>query len=196
MKVMALASHLGLDCEIKLVNLLKGDQRTPAFSALNPNERMPVLEDDGFTLWESNAILQYLAAKKPGSGLWPSDARAQADVLRWHSWDAADWSPACAILTFERFMKKLVGAGDPNPAEVARGETQFHKCAKVLNAYLKNREWLVGDNLTIADFAVGAPMATAVPAQYPVSDYSEITRHYGALSALPAWQKAVAAATM
>ncbi len=190
-KVIALANHLGLDCEIRIVDQFKGEQHTPGFAALNPNERMPVLEDDGFVLWESNAILQYLAAKKPGSGLWPSDARAQADILRWHSWDAADWFPTCGILTFERLVKKLTGQGDPNPAEVARGEAQFHKHAKVLNGYLKNQKWLVGSDLTIADFAVGATMALAVPAQYPVADYPEITRWYNAIAALPAWQKAL-----
>ena len=72
---MALANHLGLDCEIRVVNLFKGEQHQPGFAALNPNERMPVLEDDSFVLWESNAILQYLAAKKPGSGLWPIGSR-------------------------------------------------------------------------------------------------------------------------
>jgi glutathione S-transferase len=195
-KVMALANHLGLDCEIRVVNLFKGEQHQPGFAALNPNERMPVLEDDGFVLWESNAILQYLAAKKPGSGLWPSDAKGQADVLRWHSWDAADWFPTCSILTFERLVKKLTGQGEPDPAQIAKGETQFHKFAKVLNAHLKGRKWLGGNQLTIADFAVGAPMATAEPAQYPVTNYPEITRWYGAIAALSAWQKALAAAAM
>jgi len=191
-KAMALVNHLGLDCEIRLVDLFKGDQHKPAFAALNPNERMPVLEDDGFVLWESNAILQYLASKKPESGLWPRDAKGQADVLRWHSWDAADWFPACGILTFERLVKKLTNQGDPNPAEVVRGEVQFHKFAKVLNAHLTGRKWLVGNDLTIADFAVGAPMVTAEPAEYPVVQYSEINRWYGAIAALPAWKKALA----
>lgn len=191
-KVMALANHLGLDCEIRLVDLFKGDQHKPEFVALNPNERMPVLKDDAFVLWESNAILQYLASKKPGSGLWPSDPKSQADVLRWHSWDAADWFPACGIITFERLVKKLTGQGDPNLAEVARGEALFHKLARVLNAHLQGRQWLVGNDLTIADFAVGAPMATAEAAQYPVANYPEITRWYGALAALPAWKRALA----
>ncbi|MGH7838542.1 MAG: glutathione S-transferase family protein [Candidatus Binataceae bacterium] len=193
-KVMALAYHLGLDCEMPVVDLFKGEQHKPEFAALNPNQRQPVLEDDGFVLWESNAILQYLAAKKPASGLWPADAKGQADVLRWHSWDAADWFQACGTLTFERLVKKLTGQGAPDPAEVAKGEAQFHKCAKVLNAALKGREWLVGNKLTIADFAIGAPMATAEPAQYPVADYPEITRYYARLASLPPWQKALAAA--
>src|ERR1019366_9775634 len=95
-KVLALAGHLGLECEIHLVDLFKGDQYKPEFAALNPNKKMPVLDDDGFVLWESNAILQYLALKKPESGLWPADSKGQADVLRWLLWEAAHWSPACS----------------------------------------------------------------------------------------------------
>jgi len=95
-------------------------------------------------------------------------------------------------LTFERLVKKLTNQGDPNPAEVVRGEVQFHKFAKVLNAHLTGRKWLVGNDLTIADFAVGAPMVTAEPAEYPVGQYSEINRWYGAIAALPAWKKALA----
>ena len=86
----------------------------PEFVALNPNKRMPVLEDDGFVLWESNAILHYLASKKPESGLWPTDVKRQADVLRWLSWEAAHWTPACTPMAFERVVKKLSGQGDPD----------------------------------------------------------------------------------
>jgi len=190
-KVLALAHHLDLDFETRVVDLFKGEQNTPEFAALNPNKRMPVLEDDGFVLWESNAILQYLASKKPRTGLWPPDAKGQADVLRWHSWDAAHWFPACAILAFERLVKKLTGQGEPNPAEVARGEEAFHRCAEVLNAHLRGRKWLLGNDLTIADFAVGAPMAVAGPAQYPTAKYGEVTRWYGTLAELRAWKKAI-----
>ncbi len=193
-KVIALANHLGLDCEIRIVNLATGEQHKPEFAALNPNERMPVLEDDNFVLWESNAILQYLASKNPGSGVWPAEARGQADVLRWLSWESADWFPACAVITFERFVKKLLNLGEPDSAQVAKGEAQFHKLALVLNNYLKNRKWLVGDRLTIADFAVGAPMAVAQPSGYPVQNYDEINRWYATIAELPAWQKALAAA--
>ena len=77
LKVRALVRHLDLEVEECLVDLFKGEQRSAAYAALNPNMRMPVLEDGDFVLWESNAILQYLAAKRPESGLWPSDAAAR-----------------------------------------------------------------------------------------------------------------------
>ncbi len=188
-KVLALARHLELDVDVRIVDLFNGGQNTPEFAALNPNKRMPVLEDDGFVLWESNAILQYLASKKPRSGVWPPDARGQALVLQWHSWDAAHWFPACATLAFERVLKKLTGRGEPDPAEVAKGEEAFHRCAEVLNGHLRGRKWLLGNDLTIADFAVGAPLAMAQPAQYPLAKYDEITRWYDALASLPGWRE-------
>ena len=114
-KVLAAATHLGLEHNVRLVDLSKGEHRTPEFAALNPNKKMPVLEEDGFVLWESNAILQYLAAKKPESGLLPTDARGRADVTRWQFWDMAHWDPACAILIFETLVKKLLAIGEPPP---------------------------------------------------------------------------------
>jgi len=70
-KVLVVAHHLGIDYEFVLCDLTKGDQKSAAYAALNPNQRMPSLEDGDFRLWESNAIIQYLAAKKPEGGLLP-----------------------------------------------------------------------------------------------------------------------------
>jgi glutathione S-transferase len=190
-KVIALANHLGLECDLRMVHLFKGEQAAPEFAALNPNKRMPVLEDDGFVLWESNAILQYLAAKKPESRLWPADAKGQADVVRWLSWEGAHWTPACAPIIFERVVKQLAGLGEPNAAEIAKAEPEFAKFAEVLNGHLKGRKWLLGNDLTIADFSVGAPLIMAEAARLPLADYPEIARWYKGLAALPAWQAAI-----
>ena len=190
-KVIALVEHLKLDCEFQIVDLFKGEQHRPEYAALNPNERMPVLEEDGFVLWESNAILQYLASKRPELGLWPADARGQADVARWLHWESAHWTPACAIFAFERVVKKLSGRGDPDPAEIVRGEELLGRFAPVLDGHLRGRKWLLGDALTIADFSVGAPLAMAEAGNYPIAQCTEITRWYRALGTLPAWRKAM-----
>jgi glutathione S-transferase len=94
-KVIALANYLRLEYELQPVDLIKGDQMRPQFAALNPNKKMPVLEDDGFVLWESNAITQYLASKKPAAGLLPEDPRRRAEVNRWQFWEVAHWDPTC-----------------------------------------------------------------------------------------------------
>src|SRR5262245_51774136 len=155
-KVLSVAFHLDLDFEMRVVNLFKGEQHTREYAALNRNERMPTLEDDDFVLWESNAILFYLASKRPEGRLWPSQPRAQAAVLGWVHWDTAHWSPACTPMAFERVVKKLAGRGEPDLAEVARGEAEFHRFAPVLDEHLRGRRWLVADALSIADFAVGS----------------------------------------
>jgi glutathione S-transferase len=192
--IVALKNFLGLDCELKPIDLGRGDQLAPEYLALNPNKKMPTLKDGEFVLWESNAILFYMAAKRPESGLWPSDLRGQADVLRWLAWESAHWdAESCGMIAFEKASKAVLGLGAPDPAFIARGEQNFVRFAAVLDDQLKGRAWLVGERLTIADFSVGAVVPGAARLGLPLARFSEIGRWYEALSALPAWQDAVAA---
>lgn len=192
-KVLALARHLGLDFEVRPVDLLHGGQHTPAFTALNPNQKMPVLEEDGFVLWESNAILQYLASKRPAAGLLPDEPRARADVARWQFWESAHWDPACATLLFERFVKQLFGQGEPAPDKVSEGEAQVRRFGAVLNSHLAGRPYLCGPQLTIADFAVGAWLNYAARAALPLDGCAEIRRWHAALMDMPAWRESIVA---
>jgi len=155
-KVLAVARHLGLDFELCPVDLLNGAHLRPEFAALNPNRKMPVLEDDGFILWESNAITQYLASKKPERGLLPTDPRKCAEVSCWQFWESCHWDPACATLIFERMLKKVLGQGDPTPARVEKGEADVRQLGAVLDGVLAGRSHLCGEQLTVADFSVGA----------------------------------------
>jgi glutathione S-transferase len=196
-KVMAVANHLGLDYALRMIDLRKGDQKTPQYAALNPNMRMPTLKEGDFVLWESNAIGQYLASKRPESGLWPKDERARLDVTRWQFWDLAHWDPACAVFAFEYVAKPLVlKINEPDMTAIAKGTEAFHRVAKVLDGQLKGRKFVTGEALTLADFSLGAAMNLAEMAHYPIEPYSEIKRWFAALGALPAWQKTLAQAAM
>jgi glutathione S-transferase len=202
--VLALRNHLALDCELNPIDLGRGDQLTPEYLALNPNRKMPTLKDGEFVLWESNAILFYMAAKRPESGLWPSDLRGQADVLRWLAWESAHWdAESCGMVAFEKASKAVLGLGAADPAFIARGEQNFVRFAAVLDDHLKDRNlkgsnlrggaWLTGERPTIADFAIGAFVPSAVRLGLPLARFSEIGRWYEGLAALPAWRDAVAA---
>ena len=188
-KVLVVAHHLGIDYQLALCDLTKGEQKSAAYAALNPNQRMPTLEDGDFKLWESNAIIQYLATKKPGSGLLPADERGRADIARWQFWESTTWDPACAILVYERAIKRFFGGGAPDPVEVEKGLQRFHRAAKVLDAHLRGRTYVCGERLTVADFAIGADLTMAEPAQLPLEGYGEIRRWGETLAALPAWQR-------
>lgn len=187
-KVLLVANHLGLEYELSFCDLTKGVQKTDSFTALNPNQKMPALEDGDFQLWESNAIIQYLASKKMQSGLLPAEERARADVARWMFWESTTWDPACAILVFERVVKGLFQGGAPDPAEVEKGLAKFHIAARVLDAQLKGRKFVCGDVLTLADFALAGIFTVAEDAQLPLENYSEIRRWGATITALPAWQ--------
>jgi glutathione S-transferase len=192
-KVMALANHLGLDWTLRMVDLVKGDQNAPAYAALNPNMRMPTLKDGDYVLWESGAILQYLAGKKPESGLFPADEMGRINVTRWQFWDAFHWDPTWAIYLFENVVKAVVlKSGEPDLAALEKGAQQFHRAAKVLDDQLKRSKYVAGDRLTIADFSLGAPLHYAEMGRVPLAPYAEIVRWYATLRSLPAWQKTLA----
>jgi glutathione S-transferase len=196
-KVMALANHLGLDCALRMIDLRKGEQKAPQYAALNPNMRMPTLKDGDYVLWESNAILQYLALRRPDSGLFPADERARLDVTRWQFWELAHWDPACAVFAFEYVAKPLLlGIHEPDQAALAKGTELFHRAAKVLDGQLEGRKFVSGDALTLADFSLGAAMNLAELAHYPIEPYGEIKRWYAGLRALPAWHKTLAQCAM
>jgi glutathione S-transferase len=189
LKVIALKNHLGLECEMHIVDLAKGDQLTAEYITMNPNKKMPVLDDDGYVLWESNAILFYLASKKPAAGVWPPDARRQADVMRWLAWESAHWdAESCGMVGYEKVSKGVLGHGPADPAFIARGEQNFSRFAAVLNQHLNGRKWLTGSDLTIADFSIGAWVPVAQRLELPVAKFPEIGRWYDRLASLPAWQ--------
>lgn len=191
--LVALAKHLEIACEFVSIDLGRGDQRTSSYAAKNPNMKMPMLEDDGFILWESNAILFYLAQKRPGSALWPSAARSQADVVRWLTWESAHWdAESWGMVTFEKNSKRVLGLGPPDEAFIARGTQNFLRFAAVLNSALKGHQWLVGDSMTIADLSIAGPVPSAERLGLPLADFPEIVRWYDNLSKLRAWRETLA----
>jgi glutathione S-transferase len=90
------------------------------------------------------------------AGLLPTDPRKCADVSRWQFWESCHWDPACATLIFERMLKKVLGQGDPTPAHVEKGEADVRQLGAVLDGVLAGRSHLCGEQLTVADFSVGA----------------------------------------
>jgi glutathione S-transferase len=188
-KVRALAAYLGVPLELEFVDLTKGEQHTPAYLALNPSGRTPTLVDGDVTLWESNAILQYIASKTANT-LWPNDAAKRADIARWQFWQLAHWgAEACQPLTFQRLVKKIFNRGPPDEAAVAKAIEAFNKEAAMLDAHLARQKYLAGDTLTIADFAVAAALIYAEQADMPLAAYANLRAWRERIMALPCWRE-------
>src|SRR4051794_8385704 len=142
-RVVLTAIHLNVDIELVVVDLLKGEHKAPDYLRRNPNGKVPLLDDDGFTLWESHAIMQYLADGVPGQDLYPLERKARADVNRWLFWSAYHFTPAVGFISRERVSKKMVGGtGGPDPVEIARGEALLTAAAQVLDDHLARNEWI------------------------------------------------------
>jgi glutathione S-transferase len=184
-RVNATIHHLGLDVEI--VEQAMGDIKKPEYLALNPNGKVPTLVDGDFKLWESRAIMQYLGSKKP-SPLWPNDAKRQADIARWQFWEASHLSKGTGAFAYENLFKKIFMKQDADPVALAAGEKEFHAFAPLLNAQLEGRAFITGNDLTIADFSVGACFSYADPSGLPWGKYTHIRAWWGRLAEIPAWK--------
>jgi glutathione S-transferase len=187
-KVQAVIAALEIPVEMKIVDLGKGDQRKPEYLAINPTGRAPTLVDDDFVLWESNAIMQYLASQRPNS-LWPADIRAQADIARWQCWQLAHWNEGTGRLIFQRVVKPLLKIGEPDAAEIKRGDELFRRDAAVLENALAKRKFVVGSDVTLADYSLAAPLMYVKEAQLPVEGFPNLMAWYARIDALPAWQR-------
>jgi glutathione S-transferase len=189
-KVRAVAYELGIQLEFVRVDLPKGAQRAPAFLALNPNGRVPVLVDGDFVLWESTAILRYLASRA-GSALLPDAPRAQAEVDRWLSWQLAHLGPALSKVAFERIVKKLSGQGAPDEAAIAAGAAEFAKLSSILDGALAGREYLAG-TLSIADFALASHYSLAATAGLELGSYANVNAWLSRVLARDSMRRALA----
>ena len=187
-RVMLVVAHLEVPLERIVIDLPRGEQRSAPHRERNPNARIPVLEDGDFVLWESRAIMQYLAEKTAGQTLYPTDPAGRADVNRWLFWCAAHMALSNTILVQENFVKPLQGRAS-DPAEVARGEALFAQFAPVLDAQLAGKSWITQDRLTLADFSIAASFALAGPARLPVADYPNIRSWLARVQELDAWKK-------
>ena len=129
-----------------------GGNKEPAYLALNPNGLIPTVDDEGFVLWESNAIVRYLSAKHGTGTLYPSDARVRADADRWMDWQATTLGPALTPL----FLGLIRTPPDKRDNALIEAHRQKTAAAfEILDRHLAGRRYMAGDSLTMGDIPLG-----------------------------------------
>lgn len=188
-KVQAVIAHLGLAVESVRLDLKAGEVRGAAYRAINPNGKVPALVDGDRVLWESNAIMVHLAEGTPGgTALWPAAGADRIEVLRWLLWEGAHYNRWVGSFVYENVLKGVLGLGPPDPAPLAEAAQQFHRFAGVLDGHLADgRPFLVGEQVTLADFAVGSFSAWLAAGRVPVADHPHVAAWYRRLETVPAW---------
>lgn len=178
LKVAILLRELGL--EFELIDLDPATQLRPLdapLRRLNPNGLTPILDDDGFVLWESAAILQYLCDSRGPTPLLPLESRHRAHVLQWLSWEASTLIPALMGL----YMTRIGGGEDSAVA------ARVAFLLSILEQGLAGRDW-VADAYSIADIALGASAPALLPLGVDFAPYPALRRWLQALRQRPAWQ--------
>ena len=151
-KVVWCADELGLAYERVDVGGKFGANDTPAYLAMNPNGLVPVIDEDGFILYESNAIVRYFCARDPSASLWPRELRARADVDRWMEWQSTSYTPAMTAI-FWQLIRTPEEKRDAAALEASRAKSE--RLSGILDAHLRGRPYLAGDRFSAADIVVG-----------------------------------------
>ena len=167
---------LGLEFELVLVDMRKGEHKTSGFLAKNPFGQIPVLEDEGQLFADSNAILVYLA-KRYGAQWLPEDAAGAAAVQRWLSVAAGELAFGPAVARTVQLFGRL---DDPVPM-IARG----HRILTLMEARLKGREWIAAAAPSIADVALYSYIARAPEGNIELVAYPAVLAWLARIEALP-----------
>jgi glutathione S-transferase len=168
-KVKLMLHLLGVAYEWVPMDILKGETQSEAFLAKNPNGKIPVLElEDGTCLWESNAILNFLA---DGTEFLPSEPRLRTQVLQWQFFEQYSHEPYVAVA---RFIQLYQGLPEERREEYQACHIRGHKALKVMEQQLQRTPYLVGEQYSIADIALYAYTHVADEGGFDLSGYPSI----------------------
>ena len=150
------AAEFNVPLELIELNIAGGENRTPEYLARNPMGKIPTFEDDdGWSLYESYAIVTHLAEKFPERGLFPTTLRGRAEAMRWMFWGASHLDPSIVPLVVNKLLNPM--RGQPTDATaVANAERDLARYLPVLEAQLSKGPWLLGDAFSLVDVALGS----------------------------------------
>jgi glutathione S-transferase len=180
----AVARHLGAPVTFEWAAPLAPGQ-AERYQHLNPSLRLPILAEDGASLWEADAIACRLSQMQ-GSDFWRIGADLP-DMIRWLSWARDHFMRACDMVHFERGTKQRYSLGPVDEAVLAQGLSIFHESAAVLDAQLRRHHWLLASGLSYADFRMAAFLPFNDVARLPLADYPAVETWHQRLMSLPAW---------
>ena len=179
--------ELGVPYELVVVDLMAGAQRAPEYLAINPAGRVPCLVDGDFALFESNAILQYLALKTPEKKLEGGTPKERAEVLRWMFFGAMHVGPSVQQI-FAHTIRLPEDKRLPQVVETARAD--LDRNLKVLETRLSNIPWLSGESFTLADVSLAPTLSAAPMLGIDLSVYPLVEGWLARVRARPAWARA------
>ncbi len=181
--------ELGLDYTSRKVDLPQGQQNSEAYRAIHPLGVVPALKTDGYTIFESVAIVLQLIDEHPEKNLAPSPGTpARAHYYQWSVFACAELDPAI-MMYFNNALRPMEHGGQRDAALVARGRENFASRADILSKVLDDRDYLLGSGFSGADIVVGHSCFMATHTGL-ISDHPVLEAYYARLQQRPAYQRA------
>lgn len=162
---------LGVEYERINVDVFKGEQNDPKFAALNPNKKIPVLVDEDFIMWESNALLFYIGKKYSPNEIYPEDARTHGLVAQWLLFGKTSIDPNLAMA---RYLTRFGSGEDHELQQLAKCRAHGMQALKILDDHLQSNEFLAG-GYTIADIGCYPYIHLAPEGEVDIEAYSNVT---------------------
>lgn len=185
-RVTSAAAAMGVAIERVNIDLFRGESHTPEFLELNPHGLSPVMVDGDFVLYESSAINLYLA-EKAGSDLAGATTRERYEILQWMFWSGEQWR-IFATLTFDEVLGKRFMGLPQDEAIVQLAFAKIRAAAAVLDAHLADRQFIVGDRLTLADFDIAGPFSQNERTKIPLNEFPNLVAwQQRLLKTAPGW---------
>ena len=151
-KVVWAAQELGLDFQRTEAGGVHGIVKTPEYLQLNANALVPVIEDDGYVLWESNVIVRYLCARHSMGQMYPADLPERFDAERWMDWQQTTVNPASRPGFWQLIRTP---ADQRNAKAIADSNVAVELLMATLDAYLAGRRFMLGEHFSMADIPLG-----------------------------------------
>ena len=194
-KVLWLCEEIGLDYEQEDAGAEFGRTRDPDMLARNPNAVVPTIEDDGFSLWESNVILRYLASKYAAEEIYPPGVELRADVERWMDWQQTTLLPPLTTIFWGRVRRPDKISPDAVESAIRMAEPIW----SILDHRLDGQKWIMGNSFTLAEIALGAlawRWFTLVNPGELAGEHKNVEGWFRRLRARPAYEKHVTSVPM
>lgn len=186
-KVRFVANALGIPYEYKRINLAKGEHKKPDYLKLHPAGKVPAIQDEDFVLFESNAIIKYLAQKE-SSELYPKNLTEQAIIDQWMDFCAIHVNQGMGRVFFNRVLYQAVGA-EKDERSLQDGLNFLANFIPVLESQLQTHEFLAGSKLSLADFCLLATLDPAEVSQVSLETYPKLQAWRKKLQAKDFYQK-------
>jgi glutathione S-transferase len=184
-KVLMTAAELGTPHELVLIDFAKGEHKQPPHLARQPFGRIPTIDHDGFTMFESRAIARYLN-ELGGGALSPDDPRGRAKMEQWISVETSEFSGAAMKFVYHHVFQRK-----QDDAVLATARTGMEAALRVLDEALAGQQFLVGDKLSLADivFMPYIEYTMATPAKEIYAPFANVAAWWTRISERPSWRR-------